>query len=538
MQYDAIDQRYHLSRYSVAGLNGMVCSSSNLASGAGLEILKKGGNAIDAAIATAAVLTVVEPVSNGLGGDAFAIVYLKDEDKLYGLNASGYSPKSLSIDAVKALNYNHMPKHGWLPVMVPGQPKAWAELSQKFGKLPLTEVLKPAINYALNGYPLSPVVAKLWQKYVLKNREEFAQSSIFNEWFRMFTKDGEPYKFGEVVKFPKLAKSLRIIGETNAKAFYEGEIAEKIVAQSKRDGGFIRMEDLRDYELEWVDPISVKYRGYDVYELPPNGQGIVTLMALNTLSNFDFAKKEDIYTYHHQFEAMKMAFEDAFKFVSDPKEMKEDYHKYLSPEYGRMKASLIKDEAYMPNDLEPARSGTVYLCTADKDGNMVSYIQSNYMDFGSGVVIEDYGIAMENRGFDFSLNPEAINALKGHKRSYHTIIPGFLCKDNKPIGPFGVMGGYMQPQGHVQVLMNYIDFHLNPQMCLDAPRWQWKKGKEFIVEPDFDKDMVKKLQNLGHIVNVAEDNLSFGRAEFITRLDSGIYVGATESRTDGSVAAY
>lgn len=538
MQYNALEQRYNLSRYSVAGKNGMVCSSSALASQAGLDMLKKGGNAVDAAIATAACLSVVEPVSNGLGGDAFAIVYLKDDDKLYGLNASGYSPKNISIDAVKALGYEQIPKHGWLPIVIPGQPMAWAKLNERFGKLPLTEVLKPAIDYAENGYPLSPVVSHLWQKYVSRNKEEFEKDPAFNEWFKMFTKNGDPYQFGEIVKFKDLAKSLRLIGETNARAFYEGEIAQKIVKQSARDGGFITLDDLKEYKADWVEPIKLNYRGYDVYELPPNGQGIVTLMALNTLSNFDFNKKDDVITYHRQFEAMKMAFEDAFKFVSDPRFMKEDYHSYLESDYGKYKAELINDKAYTPSDGEPSKSGTVYLCTADKDGNMVSYIQSNYMDFGSGIVIEDYGIAMENRGYDFSLNPDSINALGGRKRCYHTIIPGFLAKDGKAIGPFGVMGGYMQPQGHVQVLMNYIDFKLSPQMCLDAPRWQWKKGKEFIVEPSFDAKIVDELRALGHEITVAEDNFSFGRAEFITRLDNGIYVGATESRTDGSVATY
>lgn len=536
MRFNAIEQPYQLSRYSVVASHGMVCSSSALASSAGLEILKKGGNAVDAAIATAAVLTVVEPVSNGLGGDAFAIVWMKD--KLYGLNASGYSPKGISIEKVKQAGYDKIPKHGWFPVTVPGQPKAWAALSKRFGKLSLEEVLAPAISYAEDGYPVSAVVSQLWDKYVRKDSKEFKDNPIFNEWFKTFTKNGEPYHFGEIVKFKNHAKTLRLIAQTQAEAFYKGEIAEKIDLQSRRDGGFIRKEDLMDYEVEWVDPISVNYRGYDVYEIPPNGQGIVALMALNILKNFNFEKRDDINTIHKQFEAMKIAFQDAYATVTDIKDMKTDYHYYISDEYGKRRAKEIQMTATYPLHVEPPKSGTVYLCTADNDGNMVSYIQSNYMDFGSGIVIEDYGIALQNRGYDFSLDEKSINALKPWKKSYHTIIPGFLVKDGKAIGPFGVMGGYMQPQGHVQVLMNLIDFHLNPQMCLDAPRWQWKEELQFDVEPDYPNELIKQLNELGHKIVIAENKFSFGRAEMILRMENGIYIGACESRTDGSVASY
>ncbi len=536
MKFDTLVQPYSNSRYSLFARNGMICSSSPLASAAGLEILAKGGNAVDAAVATAATLAVTEPTSNGLGSDAFAIVWMKD--KLYGLNASGRAPKEISIDKVKALGYDAIPKRGWIPVMVPGAPKAWASLIGRFGNLSLPEVLAPAIRYAQDGYPVSAVLSYLWNKYVTRGLKEYEGKAEFSEWIRLFAKEGEAPSAGDIVRFPDMAKSLKLIANTDAKAFYEGEIARKIIEQSQRDGGFFTLEDLRDYDVDWVDPISVNYRGYDVWEIPPNGQGIVTLIALNILKNFTFDKKECLDTYHKQFEAIKIAFADAQKFVTDPQEMTVDYHGFLQEDYGKYRASMIGDTAKSYEGTDPSSCGTVYLCTADKDGNMVSYIQSNYMDFGSGIVIEDYGVSLQNRGYDFSLDPKAANVLKPGKKSYHTIIPGFLTKDGKAVGPFGVMGGYMQPQGHLQVLMNLIDFGLNPQMALDAPRWQWTHGMDFTVEPRFDPQMVEDLRKRGHPVTVSENYYSYGRGQIIWRLENGTYVGATESRTDSNIACY
>ena len=536
MLFDTLYQPYPNSRYSLYASNGMICSSSPLASSAGLEILAKGGNAVDAAVATAAMMTVVEPTSNGLGSDAFAIVWMKD--RLYGLNASGRSPKEISIEKVKALGYEAMPKRGWIPIMVPGAPKAWAALNERFGDLSLPEVLAPAIRYAREGFPVSPVLSHLWNKYVNKALQEYEGKAEHREWMRMFTIDGKAPAVGEIVRFPDMAKTLQLIADTKSKAFYEGEIAEKIVAQSQRDGGFFSMEDLSSYEAEWVDPISVNYRGYDVWEIPPNGQGIVTLIALNILKNYNFTGKEDPETYHKQFEAIKIAFADALKFVSDPKDMTVDYHNFLKEEYGKYRASQIDETAKLYEGVDPASCGTVYLCTADRHGNMVSYIQSNYMDFGSGIVVEDYGVSLQNRGYDFALDPDKVNALKPGKKSYHTIIPGFLTKDGKAVGPFGVMGGYMQPQGHVQVLMNLLDFHLNPQMALDAPRWQWVKDRHFITEPRFDRRMVEELRKYGHLIDISENYYSYGRGQMILRLENGVYVGACESRTDSNIACY
>ncbi|MBQ6560581.1 MAG: gamma-glutamyltransferase [Erysipelotrichaceae bacterium] len=535
--FDTMYQPYPSNRYCITARNGMVASGSNLAIAAGLEILRKGGNAIDAAIATAAALTVVEPTANGLGSDAFALVWVKD--RLYGLNASGYSPKNISLQDVKEKSKDgQMPRYGWTPVMVPGAVKGWEALSKRFGKLSFKEVLEPAIRYAEEGYPLSPMLASLWERAVGLNRKRFDGQKECEEWFRVFTKNGESYHFGEIVKLPDHAKTLRLIAENGSDVFYKGEIAEQFVRQSQRDGGYFSKEDLSEYDVEWVEPISINYRGYDVYEIPPNGQGIVALMALNILKRFSFDKKEDIDTYHKQIEAIKIAFANAKHYVTDPGKMKIDHNELLKDEFACNQADLICDKALLPEQVELSKSGTVYLCTADQEGNMVSYIQSNYMGFGSGIVLEGYGVSLQNRGTDFSLDETKANALEPHKKSYHTIIPGFLAKDGKAIGPFGVMGGYMQPQGHVQVLMNLIDFDLNPQMALDAPRWQWMEGKKIIVEPDFPKEIVQQLSEKGHEVSYAQNRTSFGRGQIIWRLENGVLVGGTESRTDSNIACY
>lgn len=537
MKYDPLYQPYASNRYCVTAANGMVATGNSLASAAGLSIMRKGGNAIDAAVATAAALTVVEPTANGLGSDAFALVWVKDQ--LYGLNASGYSPENISAESVrKKTGENRMPRYGWIPVMVPGAVGAWAALVKRFGKLSLQEDFEPAIEYAEKGYPLAPVTASNWQRAAQIFHERFDGKSEFDPWFKTFTKDGEPYHFADIVKLPDHARTLRLIGETDGEAFYKGEIADQFIAQSQKDGGYFVKEDLASWQPEWVEPISLNYRGFTVYEIPPNGQGITALMALNILKNFEFTQKENVETYHRQIEAMKIAFADAKHYVTDAREMRVDPKWFLSEEYGRKRAAEISDKAFLPSFVQPPKSGTVYLCTADHEGNMVSFIQSNYMGFGSGIVLDGYGVALQNRGTDFSLNPADANYLKGHKKSYHTIIPGFLGKDGKAIGPFGVMGGYMQPQGHVQTLMNRIDFHLNPQMALDAPRWEWLSGLSVIVEPSFDKDILARLAAKGHDIKAAGTRGSFGRGQIIERLENGVLIGACESRTDSNIACW
>ncbi len=527
---------YPTTRNATYANNGMVATSQPLASQAGLDILKMGGNAIDAAIATAACLTVVEPTSNGIGGDAFALVWVKGE--LHGLNSSGRAPENISIDAVKESGHDEIPKYGFTPVTVPGAPGAWAELSERFGKLPLREVLQPAINYATKGYPLSPTLCKFWNK-AYEGFKKNLKEDVFTHWFDTFAPKGRAPRVGEVWSSLDHADTLCSIAETNAESFYRGELAEKITSFSKENGGYLTATDLAEHKAEWVKPIKVNYRGYDVWEIPPNGQGIIALQALSILKGFNFQEKDSVDTYHKQIEAIKLAFADGEKQVTQEDHMDVTSDDLLRDDYGELRRKLIGDDALLPEAGEPSLSGTVYLATADNEGNMVSFIQSNYMGFGSGLVVPGTGIALQNRGHNFSMDPSHVNALKGGKKTYHTIIPGFLTKDNKPVGPFGVMGGFMQPQGHVQVIMNTIDFGLNPQASLDAPRWQWLKGKTIEVENRLPHHIAQGLSGKGHDVQIALEPNSFGRGQIIWRdPETGVLVGGTESRTDGAVTAW
>ena len=538
--FDPLRQRYPSQRFPLYARGGMVNCSSPQAAAAGLEVLRKGGNAVDAAVAAAATLTVVEPTANGIGSDAFALVWSEREQRLFGLNSSGPAPQLLSIDRVmadgRAVN-GKMPVRGWTPVTVSGAPGAWAALNGRFGRLTLSEDLSPAVAYAEGGYPCGPNLAAMWQL----SFDTFSRTLTgpeYRPWFETFAPGGRAPKAGEMIYLPDHGATLRAIGESNAEAFYRGDIARKIDAQSRRDGGYIRYEDYAAFQPRWVEPISVNYRGFDVCEIPPNGQGIVALMALNILKEFSLVDREDPRTVHRQLEAVKMAFADAFRYVTDPDRMEIDYRDLLSPSYGAMRAREMGERARIWTHRLPPKSGTVYLCCADGEGNMVSYIQSNYMGFGSGIVVEGTGISLQNRGADFSLDPGAANCLMPRKRTYHTIIPGFLMKDGRPIGPFGVMGAYMQPQGHVQVMTNYIDFHLDPQQALDAPRWQWLRDGTVTVESRFSPDLARALRRLGHDVRLDINTPSFGRGQMIVRLDNGVLVGGTESRTDSNIACY
>lgn len=528
MKFDPLENKYKSKRNVVYSKSGMVATSQPIAANAGTEILRKGGNAVDAAVATAACLTVVEPTSNGIGGDAFALVWMKD--KLHGLNASGPSPEGISIEKLKELGLEEMPKFGWTPITVPGVPKAWASLIDKFGNLSLEEVLEPAIRAAREGYPISPSLGRFWKnaykKYTTLEGEEF------KEWFNTFSCP----EIGDIVTLPNHAKTLEEIGKSNSDSFYKGSIANIIDETSKKYGGYIRKTDLEKFEVEWVNPISINYKGYDIWEIPPNGQGIIALMGLNIIKSFDLKANSSTDTYHKQFEVMKLAFSDGLKYITDSKSMSVTNEELLSDAYSRERAKLITDEAMKPEAGQPQRSGTVYLSTADSEGNMVSYIQSNYMGFGSGIVIPGTGITMQNRGHTFSLNSEDENCLEPGKRTYHTIIPGFITKDEKAIGPFGVMGGFMQPQGHMQVVMNMIDFNMSPQDALDAPRWQWVKDKKFLVEPEMPIDIVRALIRKGHEITITPEDGNFGRGQIILKQENGVYVGGTESRTDGYIS--
>ncbi|MDN3955281.1 gamma-glutamyltransferase family protein [Sporolactobacillus laevolacticus] len=527
---------YRQPRNSVVAQRGMVATAQPLAAQAGLDMLKKGGNAVDAAIATAACLTVVEPTSNGIGSDAFALIWTKG--KLHGLNASGVAPQSISIEAIRARGYDKMPVHGLEPVIVPGAPAAWAECSRRFGRLPLSEVLKPAVEYAENGFPVSPVVARNWQ-HAFKGYTKTFKDPMFESWFNTFAPDGKAPAAGELWSSPAHARSLKAIADSNAEDFYKGELADRIDRFSRQHGGFLRKSDLENYRPQWVDPISINYHGYDIWELPPNGQGLVALLGLNILKQFDLGGKNYIDTYHKQIEALKLAFSDGKAYITDPRDMGEEVAALLSENYAAARARLIGSTALDPAPGTLPKGGTVYLATADSDGTMVSFIQSNFMGFGSGIVIPDTGISMQNRGHTFSLNPKDANALAPGKKTYHTIIPGFLTRDGQPLGPFGVMGGYMQPQGHLQVVSHLIDDHLHPQAALDAPRWQWIEGKTVWVESDFPNAAAQALSRRGHDIRVALETGSFGRGQIILRdPETGVLSGGSESRADGFIAAW
>lgn len=535
MKFDPLKYEYPSKRNVIYGKRGMVCTSQNLAAEAGLDILKKGGNAIDAAIATAICLTVVEPMCNTIGSDSFALVWVKDE--MHGLNASGPAPMLASADKIKNMGYDEMPFYGMTPLTVPGTVSSWITLSERFGKLPFEDLFEPAIRYAEEGFPVSPVTAHVW-KECFDNFSKVFKDEEYRGWFEMFAPSGRAPRPGELWKSKDMAETLRIIAKTKRKAFYQGELADKISDFCEKHGGFLRKEDLAGYKAEWVEPIKVNYKGYDIWELPPNGHGIVALMTLNILNKFEFNTRDCADTYHRQLEAMKLAYSDGKRYIADPRFMKVSVQQLLSEEYADERRKLIGYEALTPEPGKPDRGGTVYLCTADEEGNMVSFIQSCYWNFGSGIVIPGTGICMQNRGANFSLDEKSENCIAPGKKSYHTIIPSFMTKDGRAIGPFGVMGTYMQPQGHVQVVMNTVDFNLNPQEALDAPRWQWVEDKEIWVERGFPYAATEELVRRGHQVKVAADSLDFGRGQVIWRLENGIYVGATEPRGDGCVAAW
>lgn len=534
MNYNPIEYKYPSKRNVIYAHKGMVATSNPLAAQAGLEILKMGGNAIDAAIATATCLTVVEPTSNGIGGDAFALVWTNN--KLLGLNSSGYSPENISIEALKKRGFTEIPKYGVIPVTTPGVPAAWVELSNKYGKLSLIETLQPAINYAKNGFSVSVIVKHFWDNgfKIFKSQK----GEEFKPWFDTFTKDLRTPYFGELWKLPHHGETLEAIGKTNAREFYEGYISEKIDEFFKKHNGYLTKEDLTQFKPEWVEPISINYRGYDVWEIPPNGQGIVALMALNILNNFDFNQRETSSTYHKQIEAIKLAFADGKKYITDSRHMKVEIDKFLDVAYAKERSGLITESSNNFKSGDINSGGTVYLCTADGEGNMVSYIQSNYTGFGSGIVIPNTGIAMQNRGHNFSFDENHDNCLMPHKKTYHTIIPGFITKNNQAVGPFGVMGAFMQPQGHVQVVTNLIDFNLNPQEALDAPRWQWISDNKIELEPSVPLHITHDLIKRGHDVSIQTNESAFGRGQIIIRTKEGTLCGGTEKRTDGHIAAW
>ncbi len=526
-----------MNRKPLFAAQGVVASSQSLASQAGLSLLKQGGNAVDAALATAITLTVVQSVSCDVGGDLFAIVW--DGERLHGLNGSGRAPERLTLEEVRERGYEEMPDQGWLSVTVPGAVAAWHDLHERFGKLPFASLFEAAITYAEKGYPVSPTAFFHW-RWGVEEIHRKLDGEEFRGFRDVFAPNGAVPQIGEMWRNPDLAQTLRKIAETGGEALYRGEIGQKIVEFSGQTGGFLTAEDLAQHSSTWVTPISTNYRGYDVWELPPNGQGLAALIALNILEGFDLGalERESAESYHLQIEAMKLAFADAHRYIADPERSSIPTRELLSKEYAARRRALIGEEALLPEPGNPLKGGTVYLCTADANGMMVSLIQSNYDTFGSHVVVPGTGIALQNRGSGFSLDPAHPNRLEPGKRPFHTIIPGFLTHDGVAIGPFGVMGGHMQPQGHLQMMVNTLDYGMNPQASLDAPRWFWGEERYVQVEPTFDREVAAELEKRGHEMVVDEDVDFVGCGQIIWRLPSGVYVAGSEGRTDGCAIGY
>ncbi len=519
------------SRAAILATEGVVATSQPLAAQAGLGVLADGGTAIDAAIATAAALTVVEPCSNGLGSDAFALVW--HDDKLHGLNGSGRWPAANDAAELRADGHRSMPHRGWAPVTVPGAVDSWAVLHERFGRLPIERLLAPAIRYAAEGFPISPVVARQWDPSF-----DFFPNQGLAElagWSTVFAPDGRAPRAGERWASPGHARGLRCLAENGLRDFYEGEVAAAIAGYAAETGGRMTIADLAAHRAEWVEPIGVRYGRHEVWEIPPNGQGIAALMALGIAANTGASAlpQIDAESWHYQIEAMKLAFADSDGYVADQQHAEVPVAGMIDEEYLKARSGLIGEQAGPAPMGEPVRGGTVYLCTADRDGMMVSFIQSNYMGFGSGVVVPSHGISMQNRGAGFNLEPDHPNVAAPGKRPRHTIIPGFLTRGGQPVGPFGVMGGEMQPQGHLQVITGMVDHGLNPQSALDAPRWQVERDGVVRVEAQTPAEVIEGLRARGHEVVVERSRMSFGRGQIICRDDHGVYAAGSEPRADG-----
>ena len=508
----------------------VVATSQPLAAQAGLRMLLKGGNAVDAIVATAAALTVVEPVMNGLGSDAFALVW--DGQRLRGLNASGRAPAAWTRE--RFAGRNHMPVKGWDTVTVPGAVSAWVALWKAHGKLPFEELLAPAIEYAQEGYLVSPTIARQWDGQVPAFRDQPGFSEAF-------LRNGRAPRAGEHFRFPDQAATLRDIASSAGESFYRGRLARAMVDFSNSTGGSFTPADLDSHSADWVEPIGQTYRDYTLHEIPPNGQGIAALIALGILQHFDLASLpvDSPASLHLQVEAMKLGFADTYAYVADPAAMQVTAAQLLDPAYLAQRAQSV--DRWHAKDFGPGvppPSGTVYLTAADKNGMMVSYIQSNYMGFGSGVVVKGTGISLQNRGSCFTLEAGHPNEVGPHKRPFHTIIPAFLTRKGEPVMSFGVMGGDMQAQGHLQMVVRLADYRQNPQAAADAPRWKVAKDGTLQVEQAMPVETVRGLEALGHRVTVMpRDSLDFGSAQLIHRLPGG-YLAASEPRRDGQAVGF
>ena len=540
--YDRITGLPFATRSEVIGQNGMAATSHPLATQTAIDVLKSGGNAIDAAIAANAVLGLVEPTGCGIGGDLFAIVWDEKTNQLYGLNSSGPASKKMSIDYVKQQGFEKIPAYGALPVTVPGAVAGWSALHDKFGKLPFENLFNNAIDYANNGFPVTELIAYYLERSssVFKDYENFSS---------VWMPSGATPKKGEIFKNPLLAKTYQAIAKTNGQSFYEGSTAAEIIKILNENGNPMSLGDLRNFSPEWVEPVSTNYRGYDVWELPPNGQGIAALQILNILENYDIRKMGfDSAEYVHLFvEAKKLAFEDRAKYYADSNFSSIPTAKLISKEYALERNKLINmNNAAKRFDAGLEDGDTIYLTVADKYGNMVSLIQSNYRGMGSGIVPDNSGFMLQDRGEMFSMDPNHKNSLIGGKRPFHTIIPAFITKDNEPYISFGLMGGAMQPQGHAQIVINLIDFDMNLQEAGDAPRIRhmgsseptgeiMEDGGYLTLESGFSTDIRNQLTELGHTLK--DEKGGYGGYQAIMLIDD-VYYGASESRKDGQASGY
>ena len=532
------------TRSEVIGQHGMVASSQPLATQIGIDILKKGGSAIDAAIAVNAALGLMEPTGSGIGGDLFAIVWDAKTKKLYGLNASGRSPKALTLDYFTKNNIKHIPASGPLPVSVPGCVDGWFELHKKFGKMPMKEILSPSIAYAEEGFPTTELIAYYLQGSIKR------YMGMYPNVLETYTIAGRLPQKGDIIKNQFLANTYKKIASGGRDAFYKGDIAKESAKFIQEQGGFLAYEDFANHKSDWIEPVSANYRGYDVWELPPNGQGIATLQMLNIIEGYDFTKipfgsAEHLHIVN---EAKKLVFEDRAKYYSDSDFMKVSVADLLSKEYAKERRSLINAErAGTFQAGKESSGGTVYLTVADKDGNMISLIQSNYRGMGSGMVPPKLGYMLQNRGECFNLTSGNPNSYAPQKRPFHTIIPGFVTKNGLPFMSFGVMGGDFQPQGHVQILMNMIDFGMNLQEAGDAPRFEHVGSTDFtgelavgkgeiLIENGFDFEAIKKLIQKGHKVGFG--GYYGGYQAIMYDSERKVYFGASESRKDGAAAGY
>ncbi|MEP4487002.1 MAG: gamma-glutamyltransferase [Halioglobus sp.] len=557
------------SRSPVYGANGMAATAHPLASQVAINILQSGGTAVDAAIAANAALGLMEPTGNGIGGDIFVILWDPSTQKLYGYNGSGRSPKGMTLEALKAAiqamkkagkldtNYEGIPSHGSLPVTVPGTVDGWFALHERFGRLPIKDVLAPAVQYARDGFPVTPVIAYALGRNLARFQKVEGMIEEFDNARNTYFKDNTTPSAGTLFRNPDLGDTLEVLGQKGRDAFYKGSLAKVMDAYFKRIDAPLSYEDLAAHRGEWVEPASVNYRGFDVYELPPNGQGFAALQMLSILKNIDLTRwsRGSAEVFHYLVEAKRLAFEDVARYYADPDAMEIAPTALLSDAYGKQRFSLIDPNKvsveFGPGDPMIESDGdTTYLTVADKSGMMVSLIQSNYRGMGSGLVPDGLGFMLQDRGELFSLNPAHANAYAPGKRPFHTIIPAFVMKDGAPFMSFGLMGGSMQPQGHVQVLVNMIDFGMNIQQAGDAARFLHDGGREptgvdgdpvgtLYLEPGVSPEAIEKLQAKGHKTKIDDTGGRFGGYQAISvDAEKGSYAGATEMRKDGTVAAY